>query len=109
MENTGPTAPAGLAIAEHVVGKAEARSKIFPAGLDPIFRNSWVAREVHSWWSIGELCGTDTGNQTAEPKLFNTPFDFAPRQTRLITQPTVHRQAPADLGAVLSVHIGLYA
>src|SRR6266704_540299 len=106
IKNTGSAAQAGLAIAEHVVGEAEARRKVFQAGFHAIFGNARIAREVHTRRRVRKLCGMNASNQAAEPKLLLASFDFAPRKSWLITQTKVHRQASGYLVVVLGIDTG---
>src|SRR6185369_6388132 len=86
VENTRSTADAGLAVAKNVIRKSNARREILEAGIHSVLRNSRIAREVHAWRRIGELCRSDVGQQSVQTKLLHSPLDFPPRKSWFIAQ-----------------------
>ena len=49
---------------------------------------------------------TDIGHQAIQPELLDTPFDFAPRESRLVAEPEIQRQAASHPEIILGIHTG---
>src|SRR5579864_8541090 len=74
VKNSCSSAKTGFAVAEHVIGKANARSKMVQTGIQGVLRHPRVAdavlaREKDAWWRVGIYLGPDIRRHRREIHL----------------------------------------
>src|SRR5215472_5988570 len=103
VENACCAAETGLAVAEHVPGKAHARSEIVHAVAQAIVGKALIAGEKEPSRCIGKYRGMHAGGEIREAELRPAILDFAPRQPRFPAQTQIDGESAMQSKVVLHI------